>query len=86
LGRDERFLRPVNTLYAMGELGTGVARAIAAVLWVAKDLNQTDDYRPDWVLSEIRELWYGEPWSEQFQTVLLNELALLKQTIGRLTK
>lgn len=86
LGPDERFLRPVRTLYAMGEAGAGVARAIAAVLWVAKDLDPSASYNPDDVLSEVRELWRGEPWSEPFQAVLLNELALLKQTIGRLTR
>lgn len=86
LGRDERFLRPVSTLHAMGESGAGIARAVAAVLWVAKDLDQIDSYSPDWVLSEVRELWHGEPWGEQFQAVLLNELAMLKEIIGRLTK
>ena len=84
LGLDERFVHPIGTLMDHGVAPMGLARAIAAVIWVAKGLDETSPLHPDDVLAEVRDQWQGAPWSEAFQPLVLGQLGFLKQQMSRI--
>ncbi|WP_119066451.1 hypothetical protein [Aggregatilinea lenta] len=84
LGLDERFVHPIGTLMDRGIAPIGLARAIAAVIWVARGLDETSPLDPDDVLAEVRDQWQGTPWSEAFQPLVLGQLGFLKQQMSRI--
>jgi mannitol-1-phosphate 5-dehydrogenase len=81
----ERFVHPVETLLAHGERPLGLARAMAAVIWVAKGLDRQSTLEPDAVLSEVNDLWRGVAWSDEMQSLVFDQLNYLTENIERLT-
>jgi mannitol-1-phosphate/altronate dehydrogenase len=85
LGVDERFVRPIPKLMALGETPTGLARAIAAVIWVSKNLDESAAIKPG-VLAEVREMWSSAPWSEALQALVFEQLQVLANMMDRLKR